>query len=229
MRVLITGASRGLGISLVKKFSKEGHQVFAAARNVRAARELQKLSGDRENIFAVEMDVSSWESIERCAEAVKQRTDTLDLLVNNAGVLFEEDKTTRLTQVSPEVLRYTIAVNTEGPILVTRAFYPLLKKSLTPKVYTITSESSMENSWYGMPVYSLSKVAAGKAMGILKASVEKYWQVLAVHPGRMDTDMGHQSAQILPETAANGIYRMATGEQMADGWYVNYLGEKMEA
>lgn len=66
-------------------------------------------------------------------------------------------------------------------------------------------------------------------MGILSVSVGEKWQVLAVHPGRMDTDMGHQTAQILPETAAEGIYRMAEGKVRPQSWYVNYLGEEMEA
>lgn len=229
MKVLITGASRGLGMALVKKFSSEGHMVFAAVRNRVKAEELRKLSEERKNILLFDMDVASWPSIERCAHEIMEKTDTLDLLINNAGVLFDADRDTRLMEVDPGVLRTTLAVNVEGPILVTKAFYPLLQKSRHPRVYTITSESSIRGNWYGMPVYSLSKVAAGKAMGILSASVEENWQVLAVHPGRMDTDMGRRTAQILPETAAEGIYRMADGTVRPEGWYVNYLGEEMEA
>lgn len=229
MKVLITGASRGLGFSLAEKFSSEGHQVFAGVRKEQSAEKLKKLAAGLENLSVLEMDVSSWESIRNCADQIKGEINSLDLLINNAGVLFEEDKITRLMEVNPSVLRITMAVNTEGPILVTKAFYPLLKESRNPKIYTVTSESSMENSWYGMPVYSLSKVAAGKAMGILKSSVGENWQVLAVHPGRMDTDMGHQTAEISPETAAAGIYRMASGELEPKGWYVDYRGEKMEA
>lgn len=229
MKVLITGAARGLGAALTEKFSSEGHMVLAAVRNCEKAEQLRKLAEERENVLPVVMDVESWPSIEKCAEEVRKKTDTLDLLINNAGVLFDKDRETRLMQVDPEVLRRTLAVNVEGPILVTKAFYPFLEKSEHPRVYTITSESSIRGNWYGMPVYSLSKVAAGKAMGILSVSVGEKWQVLAVHPGRMDTDMGRQTAQIPPETAAEGIYRMAEGRIRPQSWYVNYLGEEMEA
>lgn len=229
MNVLITGAARGLGLALTKKFSDEGHTVWAGVRNFQKAKELQNLAKEQNNVKVVELDVSSWASIEAAAIFVEQRMNVLDLLINNAGVLFEEDKNTRLMNVDPEVLRYTLAVNVEGPILVTKAFYSLLKKSFLPKVFTITSESSMEGNWYGMPVYSLSKVAAGKAMGILGASVEKNWKILAIHPGRMDTDMGHATAQIQPETAADGIFEIAIGKVKPENWYVDYQGKKMEA
>ncbi len=86
----------------------------------------------------------------------------------------------------------------------------------------------MNHHWHGMPVYSLSKIAAGKAAGIIGASVEEKFRVLAIHPGRMDTDMGHESAQIRPEEAAEGIYELATGQRVPESWYVDYLGRKME-
>lgn len=229
MNVLITGAARGLGLALIKKFSKEGHYVWAGVRNIQKAKELQDFAKEQSNVKIVEMDVASWESIKEASIVVKKKMSALDLLINNAGVLFEEDKSKRIMEVNPDILQYTLAVNVEGPILVTKAFYPLLKNSFAPKVFTITSESSIVGNWCGMPVYSLSKVAAGKAMGILSASVGENWQVLAIHPGRMDTDMGHATAQIQPETAAEGIFEMAVGKVKPENWYVNYLGKKMEA
>lgn len=229
MNVLITGAARGLGLALTKKFSKEGHHVWAGVRNIQKAKELQDFAKEQSNVKIVELDVASWTSIKEATIVVGKKIDELDILINNAGVLFEEDKSKKIMEVNPDILRYTLAVNVEGPILVTKAFYPLLKNSFAPKVFTITSESSIVGNWSGMPVYSLSKVAAGKAMGILRASVGENWQVLAIHPGRMDTDMGHATAQIQPETAAEGIFEMAVGKVKPENWYVNYLGKKMEA
>lgn len=170
-----------------------------------------------------------WDSIQRCAQSVGGKFGAIDVVINNAGVLFESDKTKRIMDVDVEVLHETMAVNTEGPILVLKAFYPLLQKSAAPRFYVITSEGRMSHHWHGMPVYSLSKVAAGKAAGIIDASVEEKFQVLAIHPGRMDTDMGHESAQIRPEEAAEGIFALAVGYKMPESWYVDYLGRKMEA
>lgn len=229
MTVLITGASRGLGIRLAEKFAREGHEVIAAARSLPKAERLAELAKQCGRIHPYEMDVSDWGSVSACAEQVGKDFPAIDVLVNNAGVLFESDKVNRIMDVEVEALFETIAVNVEGPILVLKAFYPLLQKSERPRFYVITSESTMNGHWYGMPVYSLSKVAAGKAAGIIGASVEEKFQVLAIHPGRMDTDMGHASAQIQPEEAAEGIWRMAVGLQKPESWYVDYLGRKMEA
>lgn len=229
MTVLITGAARGLGIRLVEKFAQEGYEVIAAARSLERAGRLNELAGECGGIHSYEMDVSDWDSVRRCAEQVRKDFPVIDIVINNAAVLFESDKTNRIMDVEIEALRQTIAVNVEGPILVLKALYPLLKNSESPRFYVITSESTMNGHWHGMPVYSLSKVAAGKAAGIIGASVEDKFQVLAIHPGRMDTDMGHASAQIQPEEAAEGIWRMASGQKRPESWYVDYLGRKMEA
>ena len=229
MTVLVTGAARGLGRRLVDKFVREGYEVIATVRDRMRAGELAQLAGQNERLHLYEMNVSCWDSIYKCAQSVGEDFGSIDLLINNAGVLFESDKVKRIMDVDVEVLRETIAVNTEGPILVLKAFYPLLQKSAAPGFYIITSEGRMSHHWHGMPVYSLSKIAAGKAAGIIGASVEEKFQVLAIHPGRMDTDMGHESAQIRPEEAAEGIYELATGQRVPESWYVDYLGRKMEA
>lgn len=229
MTVLITGAARGLGRRLVDKFMREGYEVIATVRDRMRAGELAQLAGQNERLHLYEMNVSCWDSIFKCAQSVGEDFEIIDLLINNAGVLFESDKVKRIMDVDVEVLRETMAVNTEGPILVLKAFYPLLQKSAVPGFYIITSEGRMNHHWHGMPVYSLSKIAAGKAAGIIGASVEEKFRVLAIHPGRMDTDMGHESAQIKPEEAAEGIWELATGQRVPENWYVDYLGRKMEA
>lgn len=229
MTVLITGAARGLGLRLTEKFAGEGHEVLATVRNLGSAEKLLGLEEKYGRIHPYEMDVSDWDSVRLCAEQVRKDFPVIDILINNAGVLYESDKVNRIMNVELEALKKTIAVNVEGPILVLKAFYPFLQGSKAPRFYVITSESTINGHWHGIPVYSLSKVAAGKAAGIIGASVEDKFQVLAIHPGRMDTDMGHATSQIQPEEAAEGIFRMAAGLQMPESWYVDYLGRKMDA
>lgn len=229
MKVLITGSSRGLGLSLVEQYAKDNHEVVATARNIKSALKLISLAEKYPNISIYEMDVASWESIEGCKNQVAEHMNSLDLIINNAGVLFESDKENRIMEVEVEALRTTMAVNVEGPVLVLKAFYPLLSKSGKPKYYIITSESTLENSWYGIPIYSLSKVAANKVASIIKASVDQNFEVLAIHPGRMNTDMGKTTSQIEAVEAANGIYEMSMGTRQIENWYVDYLGRKMNS
>ncbi|MGB8455322.1 MAG: SDR family NAD(P)-dependent oxidoreductase [Anaerocolumna sp.] len=229
MRVLITGSARGLGIALVELYAKNNHEVIATARNITNSSALLNVSLQYPNVTICEMDVASYESIEVCKKQVEQQFDSMDLIINNAGILYESDKTNRIMEVEVEVLQTTMAVNVEGPILVLKAFYPLLKKSSQPKFYIITSESTLENSWYGIPVYSLSKVAANKAASIIKASLEETYEVLAIHPGRMNTDMGKTTSQIEAKEAAEGIYEMSVGQRVAENWYVDYHGKRMES
>lgn len=228
MVVLITGAARGLGLCLTELFAKMGHVVIAAARKLETADRLCLLAKQQDNIHAMEMDVADWNSISDCAAKVREQFSCVDIIINNAGVLYESDKVNRIMDVDVDVLKNTIAVNVEGPILVLKVFYALQMASEKPRFYVITSESTMNGHWEGIPVYSLSKVAAGKAAGIIGASVNEKFQVLAIHPGRMDTDMGHTTAQIDPFEAAEGIYSLSQG-QPAESWYVDYHGKKMEA
>lgn len=228
MVVLITGAARGLGLCLTEKFAKMGWVVLATARNPETADKLNSLAKEFDTIHIMKMDVADWESVRECAKKVQQRFCCVDVIINNAGVLFESDKVKRIMDVDVDVLKNTMAVNVEGPILVLKAFYTLQKVCESPRFYLITSESTINGHWHGIPVYSLSKVAAGKAAGIIGASVEEKFQVLAIHPGRMDTDMGHATAQISPKEAAEGIYALAAGQE-AESWYVDYQGKKMEA
>ena len=228
MVAVITGAARGLGLALVKKIAENGHQVAAAVRNVEAAEKLAAFAKTHSNVRLYSMDVSDWASIEEAKNEIEKDYKAVDLVINNAGVLFEDDKVNRIQEAEVTTLRKTMEINVEAPILVLKAFFPLLEKSGEPEYYTITSESTMEGSWPGIPIYSLSKVAAGKAVSIMKASLPEHYQVLAIHPGRMDTDMGHNTAQIPPEEAAEGICGLAEGKVRPESWYVDYKGKRMQ-
>lgn len=229
MKVLITGAARGLGIALTEMYAKNDHEVIAAARNLGNAEALLAAAKKYQGITVCEMDVASYESVKECKRQLEMKFNNVDLIINNAGVLYESDKTNRIMKVDVEVLRMTMAVNVEGPILVLKTFYTWLKKSCRPKYYVITSESTLEESWYGIPVYSLSKVAANKVVSIIKASLDDSYEVLAIHPGRMNTDMGKATSEIEADVAAQGIYEISTGQRIAENWYVDYNGKKMKS
>lgn len=107
--------------------------------------------------------------------------------------------------------------------------FPYIKKG--GRIFTVTSEGvGVRSCGTWVPCYALSKAAATKACGILNASVPDV-DFYAVHPGRMNTDMGRTTAQIEPEVAAEGFCRLMTGETPVsrEKWYIDYNGAEMEA
>jgi NAD(P)-dependent dehydrogenase (short-subunit alcohol dehydrogenase family) len=96
---------------------------------------------------------------------------------------------------------------------------------------TVTSEAgSMTTIGAKYPGYSISKAAQNKLTAVF-AKTAAHCRVYAVHPGRMNTVMGKNDAQIEPEEAAEGIYRILSGEKTIppeNGWFIDYRGEAME-
>ncbi|QJD87719.1 SDR family NAD(P)-dependent oxidoreductase [Cohnella herbarum] len=229
MKVVIIGASRGLGLELTRKFLEEGHTVAAGFRNhpSHALEELSVQYSDKAMLFS--SDVKNEEEIRKGAERCAGFLQEADALCNAAGVLLPGDRVNLLHQSSVDELRETFEVNTIGAVIVAKNFYPVIKKG--GKLLTVTSEGpAIKNCGTWVPCYALSKTAATKVSGIFNRSIEDV-DFYSVHPGRMNTDMGRTTAQIEPQEAAEGFYRLMTGEtpMSRDEWYINYKGEPMDA
>src|SRR5438132_438944 len=154
---LVTGANKGIGFEVVRELARLGRHVFLGARNAKAGRAAaEKLSREGEVIF-IEIDIADLDSIRRAAEEVARQTDHLDVLVNNAGILLDEDKSA-LT-LTPEIFETTLRTNTLGPWLVAQAFAPLLKKSSEPRIVNVSSSGGQldggADGW--APGYCVSK------------------------------------------------------------------------
>lgn len=229
MNVVIIGATQGLGLCLTKEFLKNGHRVAAGVVERSTPAALASLLEEYgENLKVFQADVTDEEEIRAGAAFCKEFLGVIDSVCCVAGVLLPGDRTNMIIDADIGELRKTFDVNAVGPIIVGKSFYPLVKKGGT--VFTVTSEG-MNIKWCGqwIPCYSLSKIAATKAVGVFNAAVEDV-DFYAVHPGRMNTEMGRTSAQIEPEESANGFYRLMTGEipVSRDCWYIDYLGREME-
>jgi NAD(P)-dependent dehydrogenase (short-subunit alcohol dehydrogenase family) len=225
MDILITGSSRGIGFHLAETLARDGHRVFATARRAEAA--LLRLAEKYDNILISEMDVANEESVQKEAKHIADHFGTLDVVVSNAGVSVPRAKTATVFTMESSDFEEMLAVNVVGSARVIRYFGPLVRSG--GLFATITSEAgSIENAFPSMPGYAISKAAQNKLVTIQRATTQDS-RVFAIHPGRVDTDMGRESAQISPEVSAAGIRNIITGVQMlpADEWFVNYLGEAM--
>jgi NAD(P)-dependent dehydrogenase (short-subunit alcohol dehydrogenase family) len=206
---VVTGAAKGIGFEVVRQLARQGFRVFLAARDAKAGRAAaEKLSSEGAVIF-LEMDVSDAESIRRAAEEFSAQHKHLDVLVNNAGILLDDEK--GALDITPEIFEQTVRTNTLGPWLIAQAFVPLLKKSRAARIVNVSSGSGqLEDGADGWaPGYSVSKTALNGVTVQLAAALPKF-AVNSVCPGWVRTDMGGENATRSVGEGASTIVWLAT-------------------
>lgn len=228
MRFVVIGASRGLGFALTQRMLKDGHQVVATTRA--ASPPLDALSGEFPGqLLVLTCDATDEAATQEAARKAGEFLGPIDAVCHNAGVLLQSDRTLKLHESNLADLRATLDINVVGPVITVQSFLPYMAAG--GRFFVVTSEGvgiTSCGSW--VPAYALSKAAATKACGILNASVKGH-DFYAVHPGRMDTDMGRTTAQIQPEETAEGMLKLMTGQVplSRDHWYIDYHGVPMQA
>lgn len=199
--VLITGIGRGIGRAEAHKFLKEGFRVFGTSTT-------GAVDYSHENLKIFQLDLRSPESIAACISALEAADVSLDVLLNNAGVLLDEDDTV----LNSEKLRATLDVNLIGTVAFTEKALSLVKKGGIV-VFTASTAGSLaltghETHWLNhYPAYKISKAALNMYMRTLASRLKPEGiTVISVHPGWVKTEMGGEDADITPEAAAEGIY-----------------------
>ncbi|MCM1135036.1 MAG: SDR family NAD(P)-dependent oxidoreductase [Clostridium sp.] len=226
MNVLVIGASRGLGKVLSMELSARGHKVVVGVRRKEDVGLDAFQSG---SIAAYQMDVTDEESLKAAACEIKSKGITFHAVVQTAGVLMASDREKNLLHADIGDFKRAFDVNVLGIVLAFRTFYPLMEKG---GIYI--AQTSEGGSFLGggamFPAYGITKTAANKVIQTLRSTVDDV-NVIAMHPGRMNTDMGRTTAQIEPEESAIGICEILEGKRpLKDGeWFVDYLGRKMQS
>lgn len=227
--VVVTGASRGLGICLVERFIQEGWIVVAARRKSSPRLDAVRRSAP-ERLIEVTLDVTIREEILAAANQVTSRLGSIDVVINNAAILPEEGRGSVET-MNVEVGLRVFDVNTLGPLRVIQAFLPLLGKGERRLIINVSSEAgSVADCWRkDEHHYCMSKAALNMQSMILKNYLGPLgFEVLAVHPGWMRTDMGGPNADIEPEQAAAGLFALAQQRrQPEEGMYIDYQGKPL--
>ena len=148
--IVITGTSRGIGFELVKLFASEGHTVFALSRNEKPVKQL-----GLENVHALSCDLSESLSVEAAVNEIQSHTQTLDILINNAGqFLKQEFKDTVMQDV-----KKVYDTNVFSVFDLTHRLLPLMNSKT--HVVTISSMGGVQGSvkFPGLAAYSSSKAA----------------------------------------------------------------------
>jgi NAD(P)-dependent dehydrogenase (short-subunit alcohol dehydrogenase family) len=188
--VLVTGANRGIGKALVEEALRRGaKRVYAGTRSA--------LQNADSRVTPLTLDVTSVSQIQRAVQEV----DTLDVLINNAGIAIYDDLS------NPDVIEQHLAVNFLGSLKVTQAFLPLLKRSKGAIVNNLSLVALAPLPV--IPAYSISKAAAFNMTQSLRALLAgRGVTVHAVVLGPVDTEMnrGFDIPKASPESAAQGIF-----------------------
>jgi len=204
---LVTGANKGIGFEVTRELARLGFRVFLGARNQQSGRAAAERIA-AEKVSFLEMDVADPASIRRAAEELSLRANHLDALVNNAGILLDEDKSA--LAITREIFEKTFRTNTLGPWLVAQAFLPLLQKSAAPRIVNVSSGGGQldggADGW--APGYCVSKTALNGVTVQLAAALPKF-AVNCVCPGWVRTDMGGSNANRSVGEGAAGIVWLA--------------------
>ncbi|MEX5274845.1 SDR family oxidoreductase [Kocuria sp. CPCC 205235] len=178
----ITGAARGMGIDLAKAALDAGHNVVGTARD--AARVTQAI-GEHENLLALSLDVTQSSDSETAVQAAVERFGSIDVLVNNAGNFYAGF----FEEISDEQMRRQMETNFFGPLNVTRAILPVMRKQRGGHVFTITSAAGIIGQEF-CAAYASSKFALEGWMESLRFDLEPFGiHTTIVEPGFFRTEL----------------------------------------
>jgi len=218
---LITGANKGIGREVARQLAAKGFHVFVGARNAKAGRKAVEEIGNEGHARSataleaggkatfLEIDVADNDSVTNAAGEFSNIENHLDVLVNNAGIIADGDNA--ILEITDDLFRNTLETNTLGPLRVTRAFMPLLRKSKTPRVINVSSGGGQltggADGW--APAYCISKAALNGVTVQLAAALPKF-TVNSVCPGWVRTEMGGENASRSVEEGADTIVWLAS-------------------
>jgi NAD(P)-dependent dehydrogenase (short-subunit alcohol dehydrogenase family) len=222
MRILITGANRGIGLELTRLCAARGDQVFAGCRSTIQALALKDLSAQFPGrVSILQLEITDAASVEECIRQVEKETDALDVLINNAAV-FSSGETLRTFDAEKAAQQWT--VNAIGQMLVAQKALDLLKAGVNPKIVNVTSESgsiSTMESFRGY-YYFGSKAAMNMFSRCMAWDPETAGIVtIALHPGWVRTDMGGSNADLSVTESAEGILNVIASLSPADNGKFN--------
>jgi NAD(P)-dependent dehydrogenase (short-subunit alcohol dehydrogenase family) len=189
----VTGASKGLGLALVKRLLKEGFQVAATSRNKAAL--LDAVGAENENFLPLEVNLSSEASLNSAVASTLKHFKTIDVLVNNAGY----GQGGAVEEVTDEEVRKNYEVNVFGLLNVTRAVLPVMRKNKSGHVFNISSIGGYVSAFSGWGVYCSTKFAVSAITEALHTDVKDLGiNVTLIYPGYFRTNFLDKESMMLP-------------------------------
>src|SRR5881296_2209914 len=178
----ITGAGRGMGVDFAKAALAAGHAVVATGRNTDA---VAKAVGETDDLLVVKLDVTSRADAEAAVRAAVDRFGRIDVLVNNAGNFYAG----YFEELTPEQIERQLATSLTGPMNVTRAVLPVMRKQRSGHIISISSAAGLVGFEF-CTAYAASKFGLEGWMESLHAEVAPFGiTTTIVNPGFFRTEL----------------------------------------
>jgi len=217
---LITGANKSIGFEAARQLLQKGYYVYLGSRDPqKGAQAVEQLKAEGfQNIEPITINVDDAASIQNARATLGERTQSLDVLINNAGILggFAQSA----TEVEIATIKQVFETNFFGAITTTQAFIDLLKRSAAPRIVNVTSglgSLTLHNdpSWKYYQIkpaaYASSKAALNAYTIMLAYELrDTAFKVNVVDPGYTATDFNHHSGPGTVQDAAARLVKAAT-------------------
>ena len=216
---LVTGATGGLGIETARALASVGASVTIGGRDpqkIDSALATLREQVPGASFDAIEVDLASLSSIASATKAFVDTGRTIDLLINNAGVI---DRNASLSELDVDTVEWILDVNVLGPMRVTQALLANLSAGKRKTVVNISSRlgSLAQNGSGGLYGYRESKVALNMfTVSLANEFRDEGFIAVAMNPGWVQTDMGGENAALTPEQSVSGMRSVIEGLTLDD-------------
>ncbi|WP_295125482.1 SDR family oxidoreductase [uncultured Chitinophaga sp.] len=215
--ILITGANRGLGLETARQLAAQGHIIYIGSRDARKGKMAAGTLKDHA-VTSLQIDLTDPGTFPAAASYIEGQHGRLDVLINNAGVMLDEDIMADSTHnVKPGILKQSFLTNFFGTVELTNYLLPLLMKSVAPRIVNLSSNvGSLTMHSNRAPLmktfaYNSSKTALNAyTVHLANAYADTPLKVNSAHPGWLKTDMGTEYAPMEVSEGVETISWLAT-------------------
>ncbi|MDN3582014.1 SDR family oxidoreductase [Mucilaginibacter flavus] len=205
----VTGASKGLGLTLVKRLLSEGYKVAATSRNIS---ELQNAVGQQnDNFLPLAVNIKNEESVQEAIEKTVSTFGKIDIVVNNAGY----GMLGGLEETTDQEARDNFDVNVFGSLNVIRKALPYLRNQQSGHIINISSIGGFAGGYPGFGIYCATKFAVNGFTEALQTEVKPFGiKVTVVEPGYFRTNFLSEGSLVTPKNTIDAYQNVRDSQSL---------------